>query len=168
NGIAVAGGNGYGCGINQLSWPWGLYVDDDQTIYVASWVNHSIVEWKSGATNGKVVAGGNGQGHEAHQLNGPRDVIIDKESDSLIISDWWNKRVVRWPRRNGTRGETIISNISCWGLTMDDNGFLYVVDNEEHEVRRYKIGDTKGTVVAGGNGQGNRHDQLSQPHFVFV
>ncbi|CAF5027496.1 unnamed protein product, partial [Rotaria sp. Silwood1] len=168
NGITVAGGNGWGSGTNQLHNPWGLYVDDDQTIYIADCANHRIVEWKSGATNGKVVAGENGSGNGAHQLHCPVDVIIDKETDSLIISDVRSKRVVRWPRRNGTRGETIISNIACFGLTMDDNGSLYVVDYEKHEVRRYKIGDTKGTVVAGGNGKGNRLDQLSNPHYVFV
>ncbi|CAF5057695.1 unnamed protein product, partial [Rotaria sp. Silwood1] len=153
---------------NQLYGPFGLYVDDDQTIYVADQGNHRIMEWKSGATNGKVVAGGNGQGNGAHQLNYPSDVIIDKESDSLIISDCVNRRVVRWPRRNGTRGETIISNISYSGLTMDDNGSLYVTDNGKNEVRRYKIGDTQGTVVAGGNGKGNHLDQLSNPSYVFV
>ncbi|CAF2736309.1 unnamed protein product [Rotaria sp. Silwood2] len=168
NGITVAGGNKHGSATNQLSDPWTLYIDDDQTIYVVDTWNHRIMEWKSGATNGTVVAGGNGRGNGAHQLSIPRDVIIDKETDSLIISDSENKRVVRWPRRNGTRGETIISNIVCWGLTMDDNGFLYVVDHEKNEVRRYKIGDTKGTVVAGGNGKGNRLDQLFQPHYVFV
>ncbi|CAF4999026.1 unnamed protein product [Rotaria sp. Silwood1] len=168
NGITVAGENARGSETDQLYWPLGLYVDDDQMIYIADCGNHRIVEWKSGATNGKVVAGGNGDGNGAHQLNNPVDVIIDKESDCLIISDYGNRRVVRWPRRNGTRGETIISNISCFGLTMDDNGYLYVVDNEKHEVRRYKIGDTKGTVVAGGNGKGNRLDQLSKPHYVFV
>ncbi|CAF4852893.1 unnamed protein product, partial [Rotaria sp. Silwood2] len=61
NGITVAGGNRQGNGINQLSNPWGLYVDDDQTIYVADRLNHRIVEWKWGATSGQVVAGGNGQ-----------------------------------------------------------------------------------------------------------
>ncbi|CAF1123147.1 unnamed protein product [Rotaria sp. Silwood1] len=168
NGITVAGGNEQGSGTNQLYNPWGLYVDDDQTIYIADCANHRIVEWKSGATNGKVVAGGNGEGNGAHQLHCPLDVIIDKESDNLLISDWRNNRVVRWPRRNGTRGETIISNVSCLGLTMDNNGSLYVVDYEKHEVRRYKIGDTQGTVVAGGNGQRNLPDQLSEPHYVFV
>ncbi|CAF5080617.1 unnamed protein product, partial [Rotaria sp. Silwood1] len=113
NGITMAGGNQQGNGINQLSNPWGLYVDDDQTIYVAEWSNHGIVKWKRGATSGQVVAGGNGQGSGDHQLNYPADVIIDKERDSLIISDRSNKRVVRWPRRNGTSGETIISNIVC-------------------------------------------------------
>ncbi|CAF1469407.1 unnamed protein product, partial [Rotaria sp. Silwood1] len=168
NGITVAGGNGQGNEINQLSNPWGLYVDEDQTIYVADQLNHRIVEWKSGATSGQVVASGNGQGSGAHQLNEPRDVIVDKESDCLIISDTLNRRVVRWPRRNGTSGETIISNISCWGLTIDENGSLYVVDSGKHEVRRYRRGEPQGTVVAGGNGRGNRLDQLSFPRYVFV
>ncbi|CAF1483905.1 unnamed protein product, partial [Rotaria sp. Silwood1] len=168
NNITVAGGNGQGNGINQLSNPWGLYVDEDQTIYVADNENHRIVEWKSGATSGQVVAGGNGQGSGAHQLNNPRDVIVDKERDCLIISDWSNGRVVRWPRRNGTSGETIISNIFCWGLTIDENGSLYVVDNGKNKGRRYRRGESQGTVVAGGNGSGNRLDQLYNPHYVFV
>ncbi|CAF1542598.1 unnamed protein product, partial [Rotaria sp. Silwood1] len=168
SGVTVAGGNGEGCGINQLYGPYGVYVIDNQMIYVVDCFNHRIMEWKYGATNGQVVAGGYGEGNGAHQLSYPRDVIVDKKTDRLIISDWGNNRIVRWPRRNGSGGETIISNIACFGLTMDENGSLYVVDYENHEVRRYKIGDTKGTVVAGGNRQGNRLDQLSNPHHVFV
>ncbi|CAF5034025.1 unnamed protein product, partial [Rotaria sp. Silwood1] len=114
------------------------------------------------------VAGGNGQGSGAHQLNEPRDVIVDKERDCLIISDRSNRRVVRWSRRNGTSGETIISNIDCWGLTIDENGSLYVVDSGKNEVRRYRRGESQGTVVAGGNGRENRLDQLSFPRYVFV
>ncbi|CAF4546809.1 unnamed protein product [Rotaria sp. Silwood2] len=168
NGITVAGGNRQGNGINQLSYPWGLYVDDDQNVYVADQWNHRIVEWKWGATSGQVVAGGNGQGSGAHQLSYPLDVIVDKERDSLIICDGSNNRVVRWPHRNGTSGETIISNIDCWGLTIDENGSLYVTDIGKDEVRRYRRGESQGTVVAGGNGRGNRLDQLSFPAYVFV
>jgi sugar lactone lactonase YvrE len=145
-----------------------LYVDDDQTVYVAEWANHRIVEWKWGATSGQVVAGGNGQGSGAHQLSYPTDVIVDKERDSLIICDNSNRRVVRWPRRNGTSGETIISNIDCVGLTMDENGSLYVTDQGKDEVRRYGRGESQGTVVAGGNGRGNRLNELSVPRFLFV
>ncbi|CAF4635859.1 unnamed protein product, partial [Rotaria sp. Silwood2] len=168
NGLTVAGGNGYRNGINQIYNPLGLYVDDDQTIYVADMSNHRIVEWKWGATSGQVVAGRNGQGSGAHQLSYPRDVIVEKERDSLIISDRSNNRLVRWPRRNGTSGETIISNINCVGLTMDENGSVYVTDNGKAEVRRYRRGESQGTVVAGGNGSGNRLDQLSSPHYAFI
>ncbi|CAF1299979.1 unnamed protein product, partial [Rotaria sordida] len=168
NGLTVAGGNGNGNGINQLSYSCGLYVDDDQTIYVADQLNHRIVEWKRGTPSGQVVAGGNGQGSGTHQLSKPLDVIVDKETDSLIICDYSNERVVRWPLRNGTSGETIISNIDCVGLTKDENGSLYVVDNGKDEVRRYGRGEFQGTVVAGGNGSGNRLDQLYGPRYVFV
>ncbi|CAF2121009.1 unnamed protein product [Rotaria magnacalcarata] len=196
NGLTVAGGNGQGNGINQLSNPWGLYVDDDQTVYIADSGNHHIVEWKSCATNGQVVAGGNEEGSEAHQLSYPRDVIVDKERDSLIICDRSNQGVVRWSRRNGTSRETIISNIICAGLTMDENGSLYVVNVGNNEVRRYRRGESQGTVVpdhsvyvsdwgnyrvmkwmegakegivvAGGEGKVNGLTQLSHPRGVVV
>ncbi len=167
-GLTVAGGNGQGNGTNQLNNSWGLYVDDDQTVYVADQYNHRIVEWKWGAKSGQVVAGGNGSGSGAHHLSYPTDVIVDKQRDSLIICDRSNHRVVRWPRRNGTSGETIISNIDCRGLTMEENGSLYVTDHGKNEVRRYRRGESEGTVVAGGNGNGTRLDQLSSPAYVFV
>jgi sugar lactone lactonase YvrE len=168
HGNTVAGGNGIGNGLSQFNDPYGLYIDDDETIYVADYYNHRVVEWKSGATSGQVVAGGNGQGNQANQLNRPSAVIVDKETDSLIICDYENQRVVRWPRRNGKNGETIISDIFSYGLTMDNDGYLYVCDCNKHEVKRWKIGEKNGTVVAGGNGLGNRLDQLNNPFDVFV
>ncbi|CAF2685638.1 unnamed protein product [Rotaria sp. Silwood2] len=95
DGVTVAGGNRLGNGINQLSNPWGLYVDDEQTVYVADQSNHRIMEWKSGTRTSQVVAGGNGKGSGAHQLFYPQDVIVDKATDSLIICDSLNHRVVR-------------------------------------------------------------------------
>ncbi|CAF4267389.1 unnamed protein product, partial [Adineta steineri] len=110
HGVTIAGGNGYGNQFNQLSYPQGIYVDDDhQTIYIADHDNHRIVQWKYEANNGQVVAGRNEEGNRRYQLNGPRDVIVDKKNDSLIICDGGNGRVVRWSRQNGTNGETIIS-----------------------------------------------------------
>jgi sugar lactone lactonase YvrE len=164
----VSGDNGQGSGLNQLAAPFGLYVDDNQTVYMADYLNHRIVQWKNGATSSRVVAGGNERGNRNDQLNCPSDVIVDKESDSLIICDRSNKRVVRWPRRDGTSGEIIISNVDCYGLTMDNDGYLYVSDHSKHEVRRWKIGETNETVVAGGNGEGNRLDQLNDPTDIFV
>ncbi|CAF3265283.1 unnamed protein product [Rotaria socialis] len=168
NGVTVAGGNGQDNGMNQLSNPHSLYVDDDQTVYIADFSNNRIMKVKYGETIGEVVAGGNGQGKSSNQLSNPTDVIIDKVNDSFIICDFGNKRVVRWPRQNGKNGETVISNIRCHGLTMDENRFLYVADSEKHEVRRFRIGENKGTIVAGGNGSGNRLDQLYYPTYVFV
>ncbi len=169
NGVTIAGGNGYGYQLNQLSLPSDIYVDDDnQCIYIADFGNHRIVKWKFGAKNGQVVASGNRWGDRIDQLMWPIYVIVDKKNDSLIICDYENGRVVQWPRRNGTNGRTIISEIRCNGLTMDNNENLYVSDWKEDEVRRWKIGEINGTIVAGGNGKGNHLNQLNWPTYIFV
>ncbi|CAF1334317.1 unnamed protein product [Rotaria magnacalcarata] len=188
NGVTVAGGKGRGDGKNQLNNPNGLFVDDDQTVVIADMWNDRIVQWMKGdTTNGKVVAGGNDQGNilnelnnqtivlnqlnnanvVLNQLNHPTDVLIDKETDSLIICD--DKRVVRWSREINTgEGEILIENVKCYGLAMDDQKYLYVSDTEKHEVRRYKLGENNGTLVAGGNGNGDGAHQLNEPRYLFV
>ena len=143
-------------------------MSDDQTLYIADCGNQRILEWKNGATSGQVVAEGNGVGNRNDQLSTPINVIVDRKNDCLIISDSGNRRVVRWPRQNGTSGETIISDIRCSGLAMDNSGALFVSDTEKNEVRRYKVGEKKGIVVAGGNGQGVRLDQFNIPYHIFV
>jgi sugar lactone lactonase YvrE len=169
-GITVAGGHGEGNAFNQLFYSWGLCIDDNGTVYVADQVNHRIVAWSTGAVRGRLVAGGNGDGNELHQLSWPRDVAVDRSTkNNILICDRDNRRVVRWPRDSGTQGEVLISNIDCWGLTMDDRGFLYVSNIERHEVRRYRLGgDFEGTLVAGGNGKGNDLHQLNNPNYIFV
>ncbi|CAM4939061.1 unnamed protein product [Rotaria socialis] len=168
-GTTVAGGHGKGRELNQLDHPRGLYVHDDFTIYVADGDNQRIMAWPLGARQGQVVAGGNGCGNELHQLHYPSDVVVDRSSDTLVICDWRNRRVVRWPRHGGKRGKILVDNIDCFGLAMDDHGFLYVTDFVRHEVRRFRSdADSQGTVVAGGHGIGNRNDQLNWPAHLFI
>jgi sugar lactone lactonase YvrE len=167
NATTIAGGNW--TQLSQPRCPQGIYVDDDnQCIYIADYLNHRIVEWKCGAMEGQVVAGGNGKGDLMDKLNKPTDVIVDKKTNSLIIADQGNKRVVRWSRENDLNPQIIISNIDCRGLTMNNNGDLYVSDWEKNEVRRWKIGETNGTLVAGGNGKGDYLNQFNCPTFIFV
>ncbi len=169
NGITIAGGNGQGDQLNQLSNPYGICIDDDhRCLYLADWKNHRIIAWTFGENNGQIVAGGNGKGNRMDQLNGPRDVIIDKKNDSLIVCDQGNSRIVRWPRQNGVNGQTIISDIDCSRLTIDNKGDLYVSHWKKDEVTKWKIGDTNGTIVAGGNGKGNQLNQLNVPTYIFV
>ncbi|CAF1339714.1 unnamed protein product [Rotaria magnacalcarata] len=170
NGVTIAGGNGGGNDTNQLSNPFGLFVDDDQTVVVADYENHRIMQWKNGnTTNGQVVAGGKCQENGLCQLNCPTDVLIDQAINSFIICDRANQRVVQWYRHSGTtQGEILIDNIDCWGLVMDERRYLYVSDYVKHEVRRYQLGERNGTLVAGGNGEGDELNQLKFPAYLFV
>ncbi len=118
------------------------------------------------AGNGEIVVGRNGQGYGLDQLDGPTDVIIDQETNALIIADPSNRRVMQWSYQNKTNGEIIIRDIDCSHLALGKNGCLYVSNQVKNEVRRWKRGENgQGTIVAGGNGNGN---QLNCPTFIFV
>ncbi|CAF2586756.1 unnamed protein product [Rotaria sp. Silwood2] len=132
--VKVAGSHQHGSRLNELYHCCGLYVDTDGNVLIADSGNHRIVEWKPGAMSGQVVAGGNGPGNAPNQLNAPSDVIVDKNTNSLLICDKNNRRVVLWARRHGREKEMMIKNTDCYGLTMDDRGFLYVTDIKRHEV----------------------------------
>jgi sugar lactone lactonase YvrE len=161
NGVIVAGGNGDGSELDQISWPYGLFVDDDAAVYVADYYYDRVVFWAAGASSGQVVAGGNGKGNQTNQLNAVTKVVVDKNG-TMFICDHNNKRIQQW-FKNDTHGQTVIANISCWGLAMDSKGSLYVSD-DRHQVTKWPGGQ----IVAGGNGQGHALNQLRDPVHVFV
>ncbi|CAF1057136.1 unnamed protein product [Adineta steineri] len=161
--ITVAGGNEQGNELNQLASPIGIFIDDEKTIYIADYVNHRIVEWKFNSESGHVIVG------ENDQLRSPVDVVFDKQNNSLIICDRENQRVIRWFHQNQIKQQQIlISDIDCYCLAIDRNGFIYVSDVSNNEVRLWKEGDDSGRTVAGGNGNGYDLNQLNTPTFIFV
>ena len=169
----MAGGRGKGDKNDQLDNPKGIFVDDDQTVYIAESWNHRVTAWKAGATTGEVLAGGKGAGKQLDQLYQPSDVIVDRQTDSFLICDYANQRVVRWPRCSSPslpqQGEIVISGATCDGLAMDAEGALYVSNPVYVEVRRYDKGShKKGAVVAGSNEQGDQLNQLRWPTSLFV
>ncbi|CAF0823225.1 unnamed protein product [Adineta ricciae] len=164
SGSIVAGGYDAGSDVKQLDSPVGLYVDSDETIYVADRNNHRISVWAKGADRGEIVVGGN----KTHQLQYPYDVIFDEETNSVITFDGYMARAVRWFRQKGISEQLLATNIDGRGGTMDDEGTLYISHGLAHEVRRYRIGDIEGTIVAGGHEKGSSNSQLNTPTCVFI
>jgi sugar lactone lactonase YvrE len=140
---------------------------DDQTIYIAENIIHRVIALQLDRTNVLVVAGG--YGDRTNQFGYPSGVSIDKKSDSIIICDGLNDRIVRWSRQNAINGEIINPKIDCSGVAMDDKGYLYVSDHLKKEVRRWDIRlKNQSIIVAGGNGPGVHSRQLLTPTFIFV
>lgn len=165
----MAGSQGKGDALNQLKCPFALDIDIDGTLYISDCDNHRVLAWKLGATNGSVVAGGKGQGGQVDQLDTPMAVMLDHQTKSLLVSEYGNRRIMRWPCQNeGKGGEMILSDLECRGMAYDDRHHLYVSDYEKHEVRRYRPGERIGVIVAGGNGQGNSLHQLNHPSRIVV
>ncbi|CAF3766575.1 unnamed protein product [Rotaria sp. Silwood1] len=72
-----------------------------------------------------------------------------------------------------------LNQLDCsWSICIDDDEqVIYIADTYNHRIIEWKYGatnwqvvagNTNGTVVAGGHGQGNRLDQLNGPGYIFV
>ncbi|CAF2994839.1 unnamed protein product [Rotaria sp. Silwood2] len=94
-GIVVAGGQGQGNGLTQLSYSQGVVVDQLGTVYVADAGNDRIMRWPKGATQGSVIVGGNGTGEQSNQLNGPIGLSFDRHGN-LYVVDYGNHRVQKF------------------------------------------------------------------------
>ncbi|CAF3621331.1 unnamed protein product [Rotaria sp. Silwood1] len=94
-GIVVAGGQGHGNSLAQLSNPCGIVVDQSGTVYVADNGNHRIMRWSPGDTQGSVFVGGNGPGSQSNQLSYPVGLSFDRDGN-LYVSDQKNHRVQKF------------------------------------------------------------------------
>ena len=166
NGITIAGNGSSGKELNQLCYPFSVVIDNEETLFIVDYNNNRIIAWKKDATNGTIIVGDGESRFGKERLNGPIAMIIDRNNDSFIISEYKTQRVMRWSRQGETK--ILITNIISYGLAIDDEGSLYVSDWNGHVVRRYRPGETCGTIVAGGNGQGRGHHQLDRPWNIFI
>jgi DNA-binding beta-propeller fold protein YncE len=94
-GIVVAGGQGKGSSLRQLSYPRGVVVDQLDTVYVADCGNARIMRWMKGATQGNITVGGNGRGEQSNQLNDPVGLSFDRHGN-LYVVDNGNNRVQKF------------------------------------------------------------------------
>ena len=78
--VVVAGTGTGGTGPSQLKGPYGIFVDDDQNIYIADTGNHRIQRWAYGVCPGVTVAGTGTSGTLDTQLHNPISVISGRKS----------------------------------------------------------------------------------------
>ncbi len=147
--------------VRCLCWWWSNYLCRWSVQSPCCWMEVRGDEWTSGGrwkwTRKSEWSVELSSERDCRQTNRFSHHLRSRQSTrSAMASSRWNK----W--RN--------DYLQChsYGLTVDDEGFLYMCDWEKHEVRRWRIGDIQGTLVAGGNGQGQCLDQLFDPSFIFV
>ncbi|CAF1043449.1 unnamed protein product [Rotaria magnacalcarata] len=94
-GIVVAGGQGQGNSMAQLSYPNGLFVDTLGTVYVADSNNHRVMRWPQGAKQGTVIVSGKDWRAGANQFLYLRGLSFDQHGN-LYVVDNVNNRVQRF------------------------------------------------------------------------
>ena len=87
---------------------------------------------------------------------------------TLPMNARWSQNGVTVAGRNGRGSADNQLNSPC-GLDIDDdNQSIVIADGENHRIVEWKIGASNGKVIVGGQGQGNRLDQLNQPSDVVI
>ena len=150
-----------------------LTMDNQGDLYVADCSNHVVRRYEKGETSGTIIAGQQRVGNGLRQLNWPTFMYVDDDS-SVYISDNGNHRVVKWKKNaregvvvaGGNRGDAKNDPTQFAhpdGLIVDSSGTIYIADNANHRVMRWRPGATEGEVIVGGNGPGSRANQLRNP-----
>jgi len=122
----AAGGNGQGPDSDQLSNPYGIFLDNYGNLYVADAGNWRIQMFNGGSANGLTVGGGNGIGFSANQIQ-PNFINVDGNGNVYAGDD--NGGVQEFPA-----GSTSATNeitlagyflFGCVGISVDPSGNIY-------------------------------------------
>lgn len=147
-GTVVAGGNGAGTSNNQLYYPLGIvYQSSTNSLLIANYYAHNIVNWVIGATTWTLVAGVTGTcGSTSTMLCYPVALAMDYLGN-LYVSDASNDRVqfFRAGQSNGTTiagitgspGSSATQLSSPYGVAVDSNLTLYVADTGNQRIQKY-------------------------------
>ncbi|CAM4910088.1 unnamed protein product [Rotaria socialis] len=146
SGEVVAGNNKEGGALNQLAYPFHLFVDQDQSVFVPDASNYRVVKWMVGVHEGMIVAGSHGLGDEANQTTWPTSAIADKIC-TAYVAEWGNHRITYWFKdyKSGIailgdeRGKEAYQLAFPTSLTFGRQGNLYVADLGNNRIQMFTI-----------------------------
>ena len=147
----------------------GVYVTQNDDLYVAEYDAHRIRRFQSGSSVGDIVAGTGIPGSAVTELNNPSSIFFDEATQGLFVSDRANRRIQFFPNHS-TVGVTVAGGAGdlsdTFGVRLDNNGNIYASDFTNARVMRWSPNSTdNGTIVAGGT-TGAGPWSLNQPRQV--
>lgn len=142
--------------------PYGIFVDINNTIYVADKQNGRVSIWPpSSTTPTRILSGG---------INSPFSLFVAINGDIFIDNGDANGRVDKWVP-NATVGTVVMRvNGSCRGLFVDVYENIYCSREDLHRVikRSWNDGVNTSTTVAGNGSIGLQSNMLNHPRGIFV
>jgi hypothetical protein len=135
-------GDGYaGSGLTHLNYPNGIFIDSLNNLFIADNYTDSlnnnvgrILKWHILQDSGQLIAGSS-YGNAPNQIWFAADVTFDKLGN-MYVSDAINNRVQLW-KPGANHGITIISGFAPWGIAVDNDFKIYVVDQTNNRVLKY-------------------------------
>jgi hypothetical protein len=142
--------------------PYGLFVNIDNTVYVADRSLNSILVWLQGNTNPTSTLSGG--------LANPFGIFASITGDIYIDNSYSNGQVDKWSPNGTGNIVTMYVNGRCYGVFVDIYDNLYCALNNFHEVVKRSFNDNANTstIVAGNGTNGSASNMLNQPRGIFV
>ncbi|CAF4080857.1 unnamed protein product, partial [Adineta steineri] len=142
--------------------PVGMFVNTDNSVYVADQANGRIQVWLNGST----TLTGNYSGG----LSAPRNVFATDNGDVYVDNGNTNYRVDKWGWNSTSSVPAMYVCGQCNGLFVDINNMLYCAMSTYHQVVSKSL-DTRlnvWNIVAGTGTAGSTPSTLNQPNGIFV
>ncbi|CAF0815709.1 unnamed protein product [Adineta steineri] len=166
-GQIIAGGNKQGNRMDQLNRPTDMIIDPQtHSIIIADYVNRRVIQWMT-------------QDQQILIKNIDCYGLAMDKNGFLYVTDYKKNEVRRWKMGeydnegivvaggNGIGNQ--LNQLNCPGfIFIDEDQSVYVSDQNNHRVMKWRKDSEEGTVVAGGNMKGGNLNQLSYPQGVIV
>ncbi|CAF4163469.1 unnamed protein product, partial [Adineta steineri] len=144
------------------SLPVGMYVDRNNSVYVADQSNSRIQVWLNGSTTLTGTYSGG--------LNATLSVFVTDNSDVYVDNGNTNYRVDKWGWNSTSSVPAMYVCAPCYSLFIDINNMLYCLLNTYNQVVSKSL-DTRlnvWSVVAGNGTAGSTSFTLNNPWGIFV
>ena len=142
--------------------PFGMFIDRNNTIYLANRQRNVIQIWYNGDVNAtRSLAGG---------LNQPLSLHVTLSGDMYVDNGMFNDRVDRWSINGNSSTTAMTVTNECYYIFVDIGNNLYCAVMPAHHVSKKSLFDTaiSSTIVAGTGAAGSAANQLYWPSGVFV
>ncbi|UJR20416.1 hypothetical protein I4U23_023547 [Adineta vaga] len=144
------------------NYPFGLFIDINNTVYVANIQSGYVQAWFDGSlSNPKTIATG---------LVSPFSIFVALDGDLFVYNNAPSYRVEKWTG-NLTKSIDVMYVVSaCRDLFIDMAGFLYCSIDAQHQVVIKSLNDTSNatSIIAGTGSPGSTPTTLQYPQGIFV
>ncbi|CAF1152960.1 unnamed protein product [Adineta steineri] len=142
--------------------PYGIFVDTNNTIYVANTPNNQIQVWLSGSSipTRNITSG----------VTSPYSIFATITGDIYVDNGYANNRVDKWTSYGNISSSVMQVQGACYDLFIDVNNTLYCSLYTQHQVAIKSLNGNSSmwTVAAGTECSGSTSNALYNPRGIFV
>ncbi|CAF1438157.1 unnamed protein product, partial [Adineta steineri] len=142
--------------------PYGIFVDTNNTVYVANKASNQIREWLSGSNipTRNITSG----------VTSPYSIFATSTGDIYVDNGYTNNRVDKWASYGNISSSVMQVQGACYDLFIDVNNTLYCSLYTQNQVAIKSLnGNSSMWIVAAGTEcSGSTANSLNEPRGIFV